>query len=74
MTVLRAASITLVGVVLGAAAQIAAVVGVSKALAGSSLPSIPVASAGVILGLVVLLVGSATLGPTLRLLARTEIG
>ncbi len=74
MTVLRAAGITIVGVVLGAAAQIAAVVAVSKALAGSSIPYIPVASAGVILGLVVLLVGTATLGPTLRLLARREVG
>ena len=73
MTVLRAAGITLVGVVLGAAAQIAAVVAVSKALAGSSMPYIPVAPVGVILGLVVLLVGMATLGPTLRLLAEPRL-
>ncbi len=59
----EAASVTLVGVVLGAAAASAAVVGVSKALTGSWAPSIPAASVAVIVGTVVVLTSLATLLP-----------
>lgn len=59
---------TLVGLVLGAGAAAAAVVAVSKALTGSFVPYVPLASALVIVGLVVGLSAIATLVPAAALL------
>ena len=74
MTAFRFATVVLVGVVLGAGAQIVAIVAVSKAIAGSWMPYVPAGSVAVILGLVVLLAGSATFVPTLRMLRRDRVG
>ncbi len=74
MTALRFATVVLVGVVLGAGAQVVAVVAVSKALEGSWVPYVPAGSVAVILGLVVLLAGLATFLPTLRMLRHDRVG
>lgn len=73
MTACRMAVVVLVGVVLGAGAQIAAVVAVSRALAGSPVPSVPAGPVAVVLGLVVLLTAAATFLPTLRALHHNEL-
>ena len=74
MTAFRFATVVLVGVVLGAGAQIVAIAAASKAIAGSWTPYVPAGSVAVILGLVVLLAGSATFVPTLRMLRRDRVG
>ncbi len=74
MTAFRFATVVLVGVVLGAGAQIVAIAAVSKAIAGSWMPYVPAGSVAVILGLVVLLAGSAIFVPTLRMLRRDRVG
>jgi putative ABC transport system permease protein len=68
----QAAAVTLIGVVLGIAAQLATVTAVAAMVTGSPVPTIPWPSVTVILGLVVLLTGLAILTPTMRMITRHE--
>lgn len=72
MTAWEAAQVTLVGVLLGIGAAAAAVIGVSKALTGSSMPFITWGPVAVVLGLVVALTGLAVFAPTTRMLSQKE--
>jgi len=63
----QAAAVTVIGVVLGVAAQLATVASVAAMLTGAPVPSIPWLPATVILGLVALLTGLSVLAPTTRL-------
>jgi putative ABC transport system permease protein len=65
----QAAGLTLIGVGLGIAAQIATVITVSEALTGSQ-PYIPWPSVTAVLGLVTLLTGLAILAPTTRMITQ----
>jgi putative ABC transport system permease protein len=70
----QAAAVTLIGIVLGIAAQLATVTAVSTMLTGSPVPSIPWSSVIVILGVVALLTALSILAPTTRLVMRHKDG
>jgi putative ABC transport system permease protein len=72
MTAWEAAEVTVVGVLLGAAAAAAAVTAVSKALTGSRMPYLAWEPVAVILGLVVALTALAVFAPTARMLSQEE--
>jgi putative ABC transport system permease protein len=66
----QAAAVSIIGVVLGIAAQFATVAAVSAVITGSPVPSIPWPSVTVILALVTLLTGLSILVPTTRAVMR----
>ena len=66
----QAAAVTLIGVVLGIAAQLATVTAVSTMVTGSPVASVPWSSVTIIFGVVALLTGLSILAPTTRLVMR----
>lgn len=72
-TAWQAATVALVGAVLGAGAAAAVVAAVSRALTGSWTPHLPWPSLTLVLGLVVALTALATLVPAARMSARATV-
>jgi putative ABC transport system permease protein len=70
MAAWEVAEVTLVGVLLGVGAAAAAVMAVSKAFSGSSVPYIAWGPVAVVIGLVVALTGLAVFAPTARILSK----
>lgn len=67
-TGVRSLQVVLLGLLIGVAATVVAVVAVAKALTGSWAPTIPWGSVGVVLALVVCCTFVATVAPTVRML------
>ncbi len=71
MSAWQAIQVTLVGIILGAAAATVGVIAVAKAFTGAWTPAIPWTSVIAILAAVIALTATATLGPTAKMLTRT---